>query len=336
MKHALYILALILVMSASFNSASAQSKKKKKQVVEETPAEMPALPSVLSRSDSVSYAAGMNYTIGLIPYLTRQAGIDTTKMDDFIRGFQEYLKRTDDPAFKAYAAGFDIAAQISNRMLPDVQNRFKDTQDVINTDLFYRGFVDALHNDTTVFKTIDGAGAFFQATLAEDIELKNERLYGPNREAGRAFLAENAKDTTVKVMPSGLQYKVLTAGTGDIPKATETVKVRYEGRLFDGTVFDSSSRHGDAPVSFRANQVIKGWTEALTMMPVGSKWTIYIPQELAYGEKEQGQIKPFSALIFDVELVEIDGHTTTPATTTPAAPAAAKKKPAAAKKKKRK
>ena len=114
------------------------------------------------------------------------------------------------------------------------------------------------------------------------------------------------------------------------------MKVKYEGRLIDGTVFDSSSRHGDAPVSFRANQVIKGWTEALTMMPVGSKWTIYIPQELAYGEKEQGQIKPFSALIFDVELVEIDGHTTTPATTTPAAPAAAKKKPAAAKKKKRK
>ena len=86
-----------------------------------------------------------------------------------------------------------------------------------------------------------------------------------------------------------------------MPQKTDKVKVRYEGRLIDGTVFDSSSRHGDAPVSFRANQVIKGWTEALTMMPVGSKWTIYIPQELAYGEKEQGQIKPFSALIFDVD-----------------------------------
>ena len=307
MKHSLYILALIMVMGASFNSASAQNVE-------------------LSRSDSVSYAAGMNYTMGLIPYLSRQAGVDTTKMEDFIRGFQEYLKHTDDPTFKAYAAGFDIASQVSGRMLPDVRSRFEGTQDVVNEEMFYKGFIDALHNDTTIFKTIDGAGAFFQATLAEDIELKNEKLYGPNREAGVKFLAENAKDTSVVVLPSGLQYKVLVAGTGDIPKATETVKVRYEGRLVDGTVFDASSRHGDQPVSFRANQVIKGWTEALTLMPVGSKWTLYIPQELAYGEKEQGQIKPFSALIFDVELVEIDKPK--PATTTTEAKKEDKKKPA--------
>ncbi len=313
----MYILALIAMMGASFDSVKAQNKE-------------------LSRSDSVSYAAGMNYTIGLLPYLSRQAGVDTTKMDDFIRGFQEYLKHTDDPTFKAYAAGLDIASQVSGRMLPDVRNRFEGTQDVINTDMFYKGFMDALHNDTTIFKTIDGAGAFFQATLAEDIELKNEKLYGPNREAGVKFLAENAKDTSVVVLPSGLQYKVLVAGTGDIPKATETVKVRYEGRLVDGTVFDASSRHGDQPVSFRANQVIKGWTEALTLMPVGSKWTLYIPQELAYGDKEQGQIKPFSALIFDVELVDIDKpKPTTPPATTPKKDV--KKKPAKeTKKKKRK
>ena len=302
------ILALILVMGASFHSAKAQQNV------------------TLSRSDSVSYAAGMNYTIGLIPYLSRQAGVDTTKMDDFVRGFQEFLKHTDDPTFKAYVAGLDIASQVSGRMLPDVKSRFEGTQDAINTDMFYKGFLDALHNDTTIFKTIDGAGAFFQATLAEDIELKNEKLYGPNREAGRAFLAENAKDTSVVVLPSGLQYKVLTAGTGDIPKATETVKVRYEGRLVDGTVFDALSRHGDQPVSFRANQVIKGWTEALTLMPVGSKWTLYIPYELAYGDKEQGQIKPFSALIFDVELVDIDRPK--PATTTTEVKKEVKKKTA--------
>ena len=302
------ILALILVMGASFHSAKAQQNV------------------TLSRSDSVSYAAGMNYTIGLIPYLSRQAGVDTTRMDDFVRGFQEFLKHTDDPTFKAYVAGLDIASQVSGRMLPDVKSRFEGTQDAINTDMFYKGFLDALHNDTTIFKTIDGAGAFFQATLAEDIELKNEKLYGPNREAGRAFLAENAKDTSVVVLPSGLQYKVLNAGTGDIPKATETVKVRYEGRLVDGTVFDASSRHGDQPVSFRANQVIKGWTEALTLMPVGSKWTLYIPYELAYGDKEQGQIKPFSALIFDVELVDIDRPK--PATTTTEVKKEVKKKTA--------
>ena len=303
------------MMGASFHSVSAQNVE-------------------LSRSDSVSYAAGMNCTIGLMPYLSRQAGVDTTKMDDFIRGFQEFLKHTDDAQFKTYAAGLDVASQVSSRMLPDVQNRFKGTQDVINTEMFYKGFLDALHNDTTIFKTIDGAGAFYQATLAEDIELKNERLYGPNRDAGRAFLAENAKDTSVVVLPSGLQYKVLKAGTGDIPKATETVKVKYEGRLVDGTVFDASSRHGDQPVSFRANQVIKGWTEALTLMPVGSKWTLYIPYELAYGEREQGQIKPFSALIFDVELIDIEGRT--PAVTTPVVKKEVKKPVKKPAKKKRK
>ena len=136
------------------------------------------------------------------------------------------------------------------------------------------------------------------------------------------------------VLPSGLQYKVLKAGTGDIPKATETVKVKYEGRLVDGTVFDASSRHGDQPVSFRANQVIKGWTEALTLMPVGSKWTLYIPYELAYGEREQGQIKPFSALIFDVELIDIEGRT--PAVTTPVVKKEVKKPVKKPAKKKRK
>ena len=316
MKRTMYILALIVMMGASFDSAKAQNQG-------------------LSRSDSVSYAAGMNYTIGLLPYLSRQAGVDTTKLDDFICGFQEFLKHPEDPTFKAYVAGLDIASQVTNRMLPDVRHRFEGTQDVVNTEMFYKGFLDALHKDTTIFKTIDGAGAFFQATLAEDIELKNEKLYGPNRDAGIKFLAENAKDTSVVVLPSGLQYKVLVAGTGDIPKSNETVKVRYEGRLIDGTVFDASARHGELPVSLPVNQVIKGWTEALTIMPVGSKWTLYIPQELAYGEKEQGQIKPFSALVFDVELVDIDKPK--PATPTTEPKKEVKKKPAKeTKKKKRK
>ena len=88
---------------------------------------------------------------------------------------------------------------------------------------------------------------------------------------------------------------------------TDKVQVNYEGRLIDGTVFDASAKHGDKPAEFRPDQVIKGWTEALTMMPVGSKWQLYIPQQLAYGERNTGSIKPYSALIFDVELVSIVG-----------------------------
>ena len=160
--------------------------------------------------------------------------------------------------------------------------------------------------DTTHFKQA-AAETYFKEKQAADKLAMEEKLYGPNREAGRKFLEENAKKDGVITTPSGLQYKVLVKGDGQVPQATDKVLVNYEGRLIDGTVFDASTKHGDKPASFRVDQVIKGWTEALTMMPVGSKWQLFIPQELAYGERNAGQIKPFSALIFDVELVGIDG-----------------------------
>jgi FKBP-type peptidyl-prolyl cis-trans isomerase FklB len=109
----------------------------------------------------------------------------------------------------------------------------------------------------------------------------------------------------VIVLPSGLQYKVLVKGDGEVPLEDQKVQVNYEGRLIDGTVFDASARHGDKPSEFKPNQVIKGWTEALTMMPVGSKWQLFIPYYLAYGNRSAGEIKPYSTLIFDVELVGI-------------------------------
>ena len=106
-------------------------------------------------------------------------------------------------------------------------------------------------------------------------------------------------------LPSGLQYKVLTQGTGAVPTTSDKVQVHYEGRLIDGTVFDSSYERGN-PATFGCNQVIKGWQEALTMMPVGSKWQLFIPQELAYGDREAGKIPPFSMLTFTVELLSIE------------------------------
>jgi FKBP-type peptidyl-prolyl cis-trans isomerase FklB len=101
-----------------------------------------------------------------------------------------------------------------------------------------------------------------------------------------------------------------------VPTTSDKVQVHYEGRLIDGTVFDASRNHGDEPAEFRPTDVIKGWTEALTMMPVGSKWQVYIPFELAYGSRDAGQIKPYSALIFDIELVGIVGDKPAPAKTT--------------------
>ena len=124
-------------------------------------------------------------------------------------------------------------------------------------------------------------------------------------EAGKAFLEENKKKEGVVVLPSGLQYKILTAGNGPKPKASDTVKCHYEGRLINGQVFDSSVRRGE-PAEFPVGGVIQGWVEALQLMPVGSKWQLYIPSNLAYGTHGAGQsIGPNETLIFDVELLAI-------------------------------
>ncbi len=296
------LLALAVVASASFSPAEA---KKKKKVEEKAETAVVAPVKLVSGSDSVSYAGGMAMTNGLIPFLQQQQGVDTAYMADFVRGFNEAIGTADDPKMKAYIAGLGIADQLRNRMLPGMTNEFKDSPDSIIAEVFYRGFTDALMGDSTHFKQ-QAAEAFFKQKQIDDKKAKEEKLYGPNRDAGIKFLKENATKDSIIITPSGLQYKVLVKGEGEVPQKTDKVLVNYEGRLIDGTVFDASKKHGDKPASFRPDQVIKGWTEALTMMPVGSKWQLYIPQELAYGERNMGNIKPYSALIFDVELVGID------------------------------
>ena len=294
------VIALALVAGASFYTADAA--KKTKAVEPAAPVEQPV--QLLTSSDSVSYAGGMSVTNGLIPFLIQQQGVDTTYMADFIRGFKEMVKAGSDPKLKAYVAGMEIANQVRDRMIPGMSKDFTDSPDSIVADLFYRGFSDALIKDSTHF-TQTAAETYFRQKHETDMAAKQEKLYGPNREAGRKFLEGNAKRDSVVTLPSGLQYQVLVKGEGEVPQATDRVKVNYEGRLIDGTVFDASARHGGEPAEFTPQQVIKGWTEALTMMPVGSKWRLFIPSDLAYGDRDQGQIKPYSTLIFDVELVEI-------------------------------
>lgn len=293
------ILALVLVASASFCPLEAKKKKK----VEEPAAPVAEAVQLLNASDSVSYTAGMTFTKGLVSYLLQQK-VDTAYMADFIRGFKDMISASGDPRQKTYVVGMDIARQLNERMLPGITNEFADSPDSIVAPLLYRGFEDALLQDTTLF-TMAAAETYFAEREKADKAAKEEKLYGPNRDAGIAFLAENAKKDSVITLPSGLQYKVLVAGKGEVPTVSDKVQVNYEGRLIDGTVFDASARHGDKPAEFMPTQVIKGWTEALTMMPVGSKWQLYIPSELAYGKRETGQIKPYSTLVFDVELVGI-------------------------------
>ena len=293
------ILALVLVASASFCPLEAKKKKK----VEEPAAPVVEAVQLLNASDSVSYTAGMTFTKGLVSYLLQQK-VDTAYMADFIRGFKDMISASGDPRQKTYVVGMDIARQLNELMLPGITNEFTDSPDSIVAPLLYRGFEDALLQDTTLF-TMAAAETYFAEREKADKAAKEEKLYGPNRDAGIAFLAENAKKDSVITLPSGLQYKVLVAGKGEVPTVSDKVQVNYEGRLIDGTVFDASARHGDKPAEFMPTQVIKGWTEALTMMPVGSKWQLYIPSELAYGKRETGQIKPYSTLVFDVELVGI-------------------------------
>lgn len=134
-----------------------------------------------------------------------------------------------------------------------------------------------------------------------------EKEFGANKAAGERFMAMNKKKPGVKTLNTGVQYKVIKEGTGAMPKDTSLVKVNYEGRTIDGKVFDSSYKRGQA-VTMRANQVIPGWTDVLVHMPVGSVWEVYIPQERAYGAQQAGQqIKPFSALIFKIELLSVNG-----------------------------
>lgn len=304
------LLSLALLASASFNVASAAKKKDKKAAEVKTVVPV----KLVTPSDSLSYVAGMSMTNGLMPYLKQAFGVEEANMADFLEGFNEMIGSTNDPKAKAHAAGVAIANQLSGQMLIGIKKEFTDTPDSVVNAVLYRGFSDALTKDTTVFN-VKTAENVFKAKREYNKSAKEEKLYGANRDAGKAFLAENAKKDSVVTLPSGLQYKVLVKGTGEIPTKTDKVLVNYEGKLIDGTVFDSSSKHGDKPASFRADQVIKGWTEALTMMPVGSKWQLFIPQELAYGERNAGQIKPYSTLVFNVELVGIDKpQTTIPAT----------------------
>lgn len=254
--------------------------------------------------DSLSYSLGMSQTQGLKGYLVGRMDVDTAFMAEFIKGVNEGASKTSKKDI-AYMAGIQIGQQISNQMMKGINQELfgADSTQSISKDNFLAGFIAGTLEKGGVM-TMEAAQAYTQ-TAMEAIKAKAmEKTHGPNKEAGEKFLAANKAKEGVKTTPSGLQYKVITEGTGAIPADTANVKVNYKGTLIDGTEFDSSYKRNE-PATFRANQVIKGWTEALTMMPVGSKWELYIPQDLAYGSKDQGQIKPFSTLVFEVELLEI-------------------------------
>ncbi len=170
----------------------------------------------------------------------------------------------------------------------------------VNFEQVTKGLKDIIEGNNTELSQQEA-----QAVLNDYFTKLQAEQFGEVKEKGQEFLRKNAEREEVSVTESGLQYEIITKGDGAIPTATDTVKVHYHGTLIDGTVFDSSVQRND-PASFGVTQVIKGWVEALQMMPVGSKWKLYIPYNLAYGAQGAGQtIKPYSALIFEVELLDI-------------------------------
>ena len=256
--------------------------------------------------DTFSYAIGMANTLGLKAYLAQRMNVDTAYMANFLEGFNATLSMDERKRLEAYAAGLQIRKQVEEQIIPGLNQRItgNDSTMLLNPKLFIEAFGNTLAGQPTDM-SLQQAEEIAERQMKYYHDTNMERQYGDNRRAGEVFLAANAKKDSVETLPSGVQYKVLVKGSGDIPTATSKVKVNYEGRLIDGTVFDSSYERKQ-PATFGCNHVIKGWTEALTHMPVGSKWEIYIPQELGYGSREAGKIPPFSALVFTVELLDIE------------------------------
>lgn len=201
----------------------------------------------------------------------------------------------------SYAIGMNIGKSVAAK--------FKSDSLDVNTAIFLRGMKDAMAGGKTLL-TDDQAKAVLdtlQADMTKNQEAKMAIAGDVNKAKGDAFLAANKAKDGVVTLPSGLQYKIVTPGTGPKPTLSDSVVCNYRGTLIDGTEFDASAKHG-GPATFPVGQVIKGWTEALQLMPVGSKWQLYIPSDLAYGSRGAGgDIGPNSTLIFDIELLSIKG-----------------------------
>ena len=233
----------------------------------------------------------------------QQLKVDTLCINDFSRGILDSVNT--DPADKekfAYMQGQQIGEQIEQMAKSVSGEYYANSGRVIDKRIIAAALVKSLLGINEL--SVDSASVMFQKTMTARREYNQEAMYGENRILGEQWLADNKKKEGVITLPSGLQYKVLVKGDGPVPTATQKVKVHYEGHLIDGKEFDSSYKRNQ-PSTFRCDQVIKGWTEALCKMPVGSKWELYIPYQLAYGDRNTGTIPPYSALIFTVELLDI-------------------------------
>ncbi len=254
--------------------------------------------------DSLTNYLGIAQAEGLKPYMQFQLQVDSVYQDDFIKGMIEGATSKDDPKQNAYMKGIDIGKQIKE-MADNLSSEVyqNDSTKKVPVQNLLAGIIAGLKGEATM--TPDSAYTEFKKLLEPIQEANSLAKWADQKKANEDFLAENAKKEGVQTLPSGVQYKVLTQGDGAVPTDSTVVKCQYEGRLIDGTVFDSSYKR-DEPfeVNLAMPRVIPGWVEVLKLMPAGSKWEVYIPQEQGYGKQDTGDIKPYSTLIFTIETLK--------------------------------
>ncbi len=280
------ILALVALVCVD---GSARSRKKKLQFVN------PIQPVT---AEVYSYAIGVAQANSLRDYLMQREGVEAEFLPMAIQGMRDYATLTpyECKQKQAYAAGLRIGEMNEIQVVPAFNQQATGKRDTtfVDAELLVNGLADGMNGVATL--SADSA-----IKLAEQ---QMEFYKNEIKNANALWLYGNKQQKGVKTLPSGLQYRILTAGLGPVATDTTQVEVHYEGKLIDGTVFDSSYQRGQT-ATFRPDQVIKGWTEALQMMPEGSTWELYIPYDLAYGENGTQNIPPYSTLIFKVEVIKV-------------------------------
>lgn len=256
--------------------------------------------------DTLSYTVGMAQTRGLKEYLEQRMNVDTAYIDEFVKGLNDAVNAGDDKKKAAYFAGLQIGQQVSQQMIKGLNYEIygDDSTKTVSLKNFMAGFVAGTTGKGGLM-SVDSAAVIAENMMTAVKDKQMLERYGENKKACEDFMANIAKKSGIKTLGDGIYYEVITEGTGAVPADSDRVKVDYEGTLINDSVFDSSYKRGEA-TTFMCKQVIPGWTKALTHMPVGSIWKVYIPQEQAYGSQDRGMIKPFSALVFKIELHSIE------------------------------
>lgn len=280
------MLVVALAATLSFSAFAAKKTKKNNKKVAQPEMVKPVSPA------DFSYAAGVAQSASLAQFLAQRSGVDSAHIKDFVEGLNKEVSADEAAKLRALLASIDIKKQMPQIVQSmNQQATGKGDTTYVDATIFLKGLTEGLLKTNTL-----------SADSATKIEQQQYDYYTQQLKTRNAdFLKNYAKQKGVKSTPSGLLYKVIKEGDGAMPTDTSEVEVHYEGKLVDGTVFDSSYKRGET-ATFAVNQVIKGWSEAVKLMKVGAEYEVCLPYEIAYGERGTRGIPPYSTLIFKIEL----------------------------------